>query len=849
MWYIYQYFDDLGELFEALTFIDQWVLDHEPIDKDSDEPKFRLDDVIYNYEAKCINPFNNIQKDTGVAPLITGLTVIGPKQKPAQSGVTDSAHSKVVIQTVKWCTHCQKTYHIDAKCHILHSHLKAAVDKKKAEKKKRREKSNKQRQSKKDKNKKNKFKEDSWSATGAIAIRTYFVFANVVFFKSVNPESIVQIGASAIPVKIINFLIAWLLDTEASYYMTHDRSLFFDFKATPNTSIGGIKRQLTFSDYGTVRLLCRTPTGGRSLKIYNVLYVLDCQFNLLFFVQLQQSGCSLVVTPEGFFIGNNDIHVVRQQGLYALQLDKSVICLFINSDMLQMWYERLGYADKASTIAMAQKASIDLSKSPSTDSCIFCGKIAGKTEPHKSHIQSGRWAENLIHGDLMRPFPVGCNKARWTVCWLNNKTQISHVNTFYSKKASGVLLFFKIFFGIIQHDLNRCIRIRIDNDFEFMRDAFITFRNKQSIRTKLITAGNSQINGCAKRFNQTFMRKTSIFHKDSRLSLKWWPKLIHAANHIRNVFISTSVINSKNQLISPFEAFTGHFYFIENFRRIEQASEYLVIKSNIDWKKFQDRRKLGILVGYEGIKIYRMITAKKVIYRFFNVEWRDNKRSRDLDTTYLNDSVVIESDEGSTITGFTTRSKTAAKDSAPTRVNNEINKILDEIAVELDEEVRHIVTSKQASPKFASQNIAADSSQQRTLAHSTTSAPSINEFSNDVNELSINTPSLSNTAGVNTSVSNTASFHTIEHIQQEVLEQNPHLRSRRDFSVDPLALLVKCFLSDFHEFKNYNEVIVDINHKGNWKLAMNDEMQSLKDNKIWELINSVFKDRKVLIGK
>ena len=731
----------------------------------------------------------------------------------------------------------------------MHPHLKAVVDKKKVEKKKRWEKSNKQRQSKKDKNKKNKFKENSWGATNAIAICIYFAFANVAFFKSVNLEFIVQIDASAISVKTMDFLIAWLLDTGVLYHITHDRFLFFDFKVIFNTSIGEIEKQLTFFGYGTVRLLCRTSTNGRSLKIHNVLYVLDCQFNLLFFAQLQQSGCSLTVTPEGFSIDNNDIHAVRQQGLYALQLDKFVICLFINSDTLQMWHERLDHVNKVSTIAMTQKAGIDLFKPSSTDPCIPCGKVAGKTKPHKSHIQSGRWIENLIHGDLMRPFSVGCNKARWTVCWLDNKTQISHVDTFYSKEVLDVLLSFKTFLDIIQHDFNRCTRIRIDNGFEFMRNVFATFRNEQSIRTELITADNFQMNGCAKRFNQTLMRKISTFHKDSKLSLKWWFELIHAANHIRNALISTSVTNSKGQPISSFEAFTGYSYPIENFRRIEQASEYLVIKPNTGWKKFQDRREPDILVGYEGIKIYRMITTKGAIYRFFNVEWKSNKRPRDSNTTYLNDSIVIESNEGSIITGPTTRSKIAAKNSASTQVNNEINKILDEITVELDEEVRHIATSRQASLKSALQNIAIGNSQQRTSTHSIISAPSINEFSNNVNELGINISSSDNTAGVNTSILNTVSFHTIKHIQQKVLKQDFHLRSRRDSFVDLLALFAKCSFPNFHEPKNYNEAMIDINHKEDWKLVINDEMQSLKDNKIWKLVNSISKNRKVLIGK
>lgn len=95
---------------------------------------------------------------------------------------------------------------------------------------------------------------------------------------------------------------------------------------------------------------------------------------------------------------------------------------------------------------------------------------------------------------------------------------------------------------------------------------------------------------------------------------------MNAANHIRNALTSTSVTNEKNQPISPFEAFTGHPYPIENFRRIGQAGEYLVTKPNTGWKKFQDRREPETLVGYEGTRIYRMITAKGAIYRSSNVE-------------------------------------------------------------------------------------------------------------------------------------------------------------------------------------------------------------------------------------
>ena len=64
-----------------MTFIDRWIFDYEFIDEDNNKLKFRLNDVIYNYETKCINFFNDIQKDTNVTFLIIELVVINFKQK------------------------------------------------------------------------------------------------------------------------------------------------------------------------------------------------------------------------------------------------------------------------------------------------------------------------------------------------------------------------------------------------------------------------------------------------------------------------------------------------------------------------------------------------------------------------------------------------------------------------------------------------------------------------------------------------------------------------------------------------------------------------------------------------
>ena len=847
-WLIYKYLRGLEDTENTRLFIERWTSEKEPFDnEDKTGPKHPLSDAIHAYEAQCSNPLI-VTSEKGAAHLATGLAIRvgGSFQKAAQPGAT-SSNSRIITQSAKWCNGCEKPYHTDAECHVQHPHLKAAAEKKKAENKKRHEKKEKQRLEKKQAEAKANKKdegEESWGATGAIA--THPAFANVAFSKPVNPdtaiathsafvgvssksgkpdsESTVQIGASVIPTKTLNFLVAWLLDTGASFHMTHDRSLLSDFVATPDTPVGGIGGELTSPGYGTARLLCHTSNGGRAMRIHKVLYVPGCQFNLISFSQLQASGCPLSVIPDGFSIGSNGIHAVMQQGLYVLQLQKPVACVTIDPDALQMWHERLGHVSKATTIAMTQKAGIDLSKPPPNDPCIPCGRAAGKTEPHKTPIEPGRWAGDLIHGDLMGPFPIGYNKARWIVCWLDDKTQMSYVATLYSKEASGVMETFKTFLGIIEHGLNRCTRIRIDNGLEFMDGKFAAFRNERGIRTQPSTAGNPQMNGCAERLNQNLMRKASTFQKDSGLELKWWPELLTAANHIRNALTSTSVTNPKGQHISPFEASTGHPYPIKHFRRIGQAGEYLVLKPNTGWKKWEDRRQPGILVGYEGDCIYRMIDKNGSIRRSSNVEWRGNKRPREPT------SAPIGSDSPPASTASTPTPTQAER--------SEIDAFLDELATQIDDdENRQIATPRVShAPKSATPTSSSHTPATSHAGSPGPASPSNAEGSTNSTISGINTP---------TSESN-ASSQTLQH---DVLDQHPYLRSRRDSSIDPLALLAKCSSPEPYDPKSYKEAMADPQHKKDWMLAMDDEMQSLKDNNTWKLVTAVPQGRKVLTGK
>ena len=89
-----------------------------------------------------------------------------------------------------------------------------------------------------------------------------------------------------------------------------------------------------------------------------------------------------------------------------------------------------------------------------------------------------------------------------------------------NKKSFEVLKLFKFFLNCIEYNINKCIRIRIDNNFEYFNENFKKFIDKRNIRIEFIIVENFQINDCVERFNQTFMRKINIFFKNNDIVIK-----------------------------------------------------------------------------------------------------------------------------------------------------------------------------------------------------------------------------------------------------------------------------------------------------------------------------------------
>ena len=226
-----------------------------------------------------------------------------------------------------------------------------------------------------------------------------------------------------------------------------------------------------------------------------------------------------------------------------------MICLTVNQDTLKMWHERLNHLNIQNIIQMIHQHDIDFFKSSSSNSCIFCEKINNKTKFHRKSIKSKRHVGDFIHDDLMNFFSKKQNDVYWVMIWINDFTQMFHMNILYDKTFLEILISFKKFLNIIEHDYSRCIRLRIDNNDEFFENVFTVYREERDIIMKFFIVENSQMNECVERFNQIIMRKINTFLKNSKLLIKWWFELVNAVNHIRKILIFIFVINDNDKSI------------------------------------------------------------------------------------------------------------------------------------------------------------------------------------------------------------------------------------------------------------------------------------------------------------
>ena len=371
--------------------------EHDPFGLDG-SAKYSLSYAMHHFQNTVANPSKTAERSLiSLASLGSSALISSQDSSTHQSSIQagaqiDTSNARVISlrKTVKYCTHCKKDYHSIDGCHVKYPNLAPPSGSAKPASKRRRggtagtKKTDEVRQEE----------------------AAYFAANDLISFVLSNSET---------PLCAPN---TWVWDCGCSQHSTPDRSMFLEYRllAKNQKAIRGLTGSVIPIGIGTVQLVCDTPTGGQPLTLYNVLHTPGTTAHLISQGQMHREGYTLTIVQEGIEIGSTGVIAkFMSSNLYLLTTfpqTKTSFSAFIaqNAHTMDMWHSRLGHLGKQNIVKLAGMAKgMDLSQPPPSDACIPCARGTLQVETHTGATRPGQGRLDLVHSDVMGPFPPAHN--------------------------------------------------------------------------------------------------------------------------------------------------------------------------------------------------------------------------------------------------------------------------------------------------------------------------------------------------------------------------------------------------------------------------------------------------------
>jgi hypothetical protein len=465
----------------------------------------------------------------------------------------------------------------------------------------------------------------------------------------------------------------WVVDTGANRHACNDRSLFESMdpiQRLPEViTAGGI---VLPSGVGTVRL--KIPGNEKSLVLTDVLYMPSFPVNLFSGVILYTSGgsicgktstlkdrldeviCKIDISAEGLFL---------EAGSFYTAFSRPTI-FYASQDEQRLWHRRLshlGYQNVRKTASMT-KGMPDFNQSPLESMhplCHTCKISKSVRTISQESQQRAQHAFDVIHTDVVGPInPIGRNGHKWAVMYTDDATRVRWIKTFKYKREAYKHTITFVLYVKTQYDANIKM-IRLDGGNEYGGQKLLDFLEEHGIRLEPTVPYTPEQNGVSERSNRLIFEKLRSILYDSKAPKNLWPEFLHGIVHVTNRTATTSLDN-----ITPYEALAkdadrrlnpnapSMLYkpFIGHLRVLGcRAFVHIHKERRIVSEKGEPRAEEGILVGFEGSKIYRVwIPGRRGITRTSTVTFDEGEESYDelVEVNVIDDAVPYVSLDSAT---------------------------------------------------------------------------------------------------------------------------------------------------------------------------------------------------------
>ena len=407
----------------------------------------------------------------------------------------------------------------------------------------------------------------------------------------------------------------WVCDSGADYHMTGDITLFEKLEDIPtHFYVKQIKGKVVVSQWGVVRLSTDRANGEKGvLELREVLFMPGMRVNIFSLQRIRNKGaCSFTFEGEpqpGKVIpilnrGGDQIATMRE----TLKARPTLICMRLNEGeemegevlggkgiQMELLHKRLGHTSQSVIERLVREQMVrglEDGVMGEFGMCRGCkmGKSSEKSHSRKDPEFRAKEPLDLIHTDIAGPFNPKAIEGggQYNLVIIDDFSRKSW--TMPLKKKSDTKVALKEWIAVHENEVGRKLKvIRSDNGGEFIDASFETWLRMRGINHQTIPARSPQSNGVAERMNRTLQDRARSMLVGAGLGGGFWVEAISTASYIRNRGPVAGLSKT------PDELWSGKVPTIKHLRAYGS-------KAYVSLEKFKRKGKMGV-TKWEGVVV------------------------------------------------------------------------------------------------------------------------------------------------------------------------------------------------------------------------------------------------------
>lgn len=412
----------------------------------------------------------------------------------------------------------------------------------------------------------------------------------------------------------------WVLDSGCGQHATSNRQEFLTFEPIPQSegvTINGIGDiRIPVLGKGTVRKRCETNTGPKWVSFTDTLYAPKLGVNLISVSQLLDKGARIDLrqdTGEIFIPGDNPttVYAERFGNLFALKsshtaqpaLAAYALAAYSVDPKWKLWHERMGHLSEQSLMKL-EHITKGMEEAKTYCTCEACVLGRMREGPHKGALPKGKHAGDVIFADVCGPFHIkGHDGERYWLTMVDGHSRLSSIHPMKNREHVWEHVdWFVKFLEKREPQGKKCRVIHMDKGGEFISNGAKTWARKRGIHLQWTATEQHESNGMAESLNITIRDKLLPTMIGGNIPKEFWPEVLQTVNYLRNRSPHSALDVTPWQMVYGQEPNIGHI------RTLGTKVWYLLPSTKR--KKLDDKAAEGILVGYRGASIYRILNSK-----------------------------------------------------------------------------------------------------------------------------------------------------------------------------------------------------------------------------------------------